>query len=370
MNGTIFDLQSLLIIVGGMLASGATAYLVTGVICRAAHRMSLLDAPNHRSSHSIPTPRLGGIAIVSAFIVGIVYFAIAAVAFPELRRLFFDNPTVWLLAGASLMALTGLVDDLKGLKPAGKLALQLCAAGIVTAGGYRFNLFTEFFLQWGVLGELACIGLTVFWIVGVINAINLIDGLDGLAAGTSVIALSAITISMALLGGNPQIAIVAALIAAALGFLVHNSHPASIFMGDTGSLFLGFMLAASSLVPASVPMASWVSVVPMLALGLPILDTFVAMYRRAREGKGIFAADRDHIHHRLASRLGYSHGTTVYALYAVSFLFGLSAVVVAVVRDMALLSFGLATIGLFIIFLLVKLEYISMDRAEAVAIRQ
>jgi UDP-GlcNAc:undecaprenyl-phosphate/decaprenyl-phosphate GlcNAc-1-phosphate transferase len=364
MNGNLLQLHTLLIIAGGMVAAGATAYLVTGIICRAAHRLSLLDDPNFRSTHTVPTPRLGGVAIVSAFVIGMLYFAIAAVAYPHLRPLFFDNPTVWLLAGASLMALTGLVDDLKGLKPLGKLALQVCAAGVVTAGGYRFNLFPQFFMEWGMIGEIASVGLTIFWIVGVINAINLIDGLDGLAAGTSVIALSAITISMALLGGNPQIAIVAALIAAALGFLIHNSHPASIFMGDTGSLFLGFMLASASLVPAQVPMASWVSVVPMLALGLPILDTFVAMFRRARQGKGIFSPDRDHIHHRIASRLGYSHGAAVYALYAVSFLFGLASVVVAVVRDMALLSFGLATIGLFIFFLLVKLEYIVPSREE------
>ena len=366
MNGNLLEPTTLLIIAGGMLAAGSTAYLVTGIICRAAHRLSLLDDPNFRSTHTVPTPRLGGVAIVSAFVVGMLYFLLAAVAYPSLRVLFFDNPSVWLLAGASIMALTGLVDDLKGLKPIGKLSLQLFAAGIVTAGGYRFNLFPHFFLEWGMIGEIASVGLTVFWIVGVINAINLIDGLDGLAAGTSVIALSAITISMSFLGGNPQFGIVAALIAAALGFLIHNSHPASIFMGDTGSLFLGYMLAVASLVPAQVPMASWVSVVPMLALGLPILDTFVAMYRRAREGKGIFSPDRDHIHHRMASRLGYSHRATVYALYSISFLFGLSSVVVAVIRDMALLSFGLATIGLFIFFLLVKLEYIVPSRPDAV----
>lgn len=370
MNGNIIELNTLLIIAGGMLAAGCTAYLITGVICRAAHRLSLLDDPNFRSTHTVPTPRLGGVAIVSAFVIGMLYYLLASIAFPQFRILFFDIPSVWLLAGASIMALTGLVDDLKGLKPMGKIAMQLFAAAIVTAGGYRFNLFPDFFLQWGMIGEIASVGLTVFWIVGVINAINLIDGLDGLAAGTSVIALSAITISMSFLGGNPQFGIVAALIAASIGFLVHNSHPASIFMGDTGSLFLGFMLAVVSLVPAQVPMASWVSVVPMLALGLPILDTFVAMYRRAREGRGLFSPDRDHIHHRMASRLGYSHGATVHALYSISFLFGLSAVVVAVIRDMALLSFGLATIGLFIFFLLVKLEYIVPSRPETVSVHR
>ncbi len=365
MNGNLLDLKLLLLIAGGILATGAVSYVITGVIRRAAYRMSLLDSPNDRSSHTVPTPRLGGVALVSAFIVGMLYFTVASLAYPDLGNLLFGTAGGWwILAGAIVMALTGLVDDLKGLKPVAKLGLQIAAAGIVTAGGYRFHLFGDVLGPWGVIGEMFSVCLTVAWIVGVINAINLIDGLDGLAAGTSVIALSAITVSMSLLGGNPQFALVAALIAASAGFLIHNSHPATIFMGDTGSLFLGFMLASASLVPAQMPMASWVSVVPILALGLPILDTFVAMYRRAREGKGIFSADHDHIHHRMGSRLGYSHRATVYALYSVSLLFGLAAITVAAVRDFALLSFCLSTIALFIFFLLVKLEYIVPNRAE------
>ena len=364
MNGNTLNLGMLLMIAGGMLVTAGVAYVATGMIRRAAHRMSLLDAPNFRSSHTVPTPRLGGIAIVSAFLVGMLYFGLLGLAVPELGQLLFVGSGKWILVGAAIMALTGLVDDLRGIRAVEKLSLQLVAAGIVVAAGYRFDLFHGFFIQWGIFGEVVSVGITVVWIVGVINAINLIDGLDGLAAGTSVIALSAITIAMSMMGGNPQFAVVATLIAAAIGFLIHNSHPASIFMGDTGSLFLGFMLATSSLVSAEIPMVSWVCVIPVLALGLPILDTFVAMYRRARQGKGIFSPDHDHIHHRMASRLGYSHRTTVYALYSISFLFGLAAVIVSVVRDFALLAFGLSTIALFIFFLLVKLEYIVPEEPE------
>lgn len=365
MNGNLLDLKLLSLIATGIALTAAISYFLTGYIRRAAHRMSLLDNPNERSSHSTPTPRLGGIAIVTAFVGGLLFYGLASLLFPQLGQVLMGATSAgWILGGALVMVITGLVDDLRGLRPMTKLSLQLLAAGIVAAGGFRFHFFSDSLAQLGFMGEVIGVSVTVLWIVGVINAINLIDGLDGLAVGISVIALSAMAIAMSVLGGSPSFAVIAALIAACAGFLIHNSHPASIFMGDTGSLFLGFMLASTSLVPAQAPIASWVSVVPILALGLPILDTFVAMYRRAREGKAIFSPDHDHIHHRMSSRLGYSHRATVYALYSVSVLFGLAAVIVAVVRDFALLSFCLSTIALFICFLLVKLEYVLPSRQQ------
>lgn len=341
----------------GLLISAGASSLLTNMIRSLAFQYNLVDAPNHRSVHKKPIPRVGGVAIVGGFIVGLLYFYWLGKLVPDFEGLI-RFPPAQMLIGALIMAGTGLYDDLRGMRPHVKLYFQCIVALLIILGGFRFNLGFLPLDDLGLIKEVIAIGLTFLWIVGMINAVNLLDGLDGLAAGVSLIAISSLTICIAVTGQGPDIIFVAAFIGTIIGFLVFNSHPAAIFMGDTGSLFLGFLLATFAL-PVTAQAHNGLSfLVPIAALGLPIMDTTIAIVRRALARKGIFVADKDHIHHRLSSRLGLSHRSTVVCLYGVSMIFGLTAVMIAVANSNPLMALGLALTGSFILFLLLKLEYL------------
>lgn len=319
------------------------AMILTPVARRAAHRLGAIDhALGSRRVHGRPIPRLGGLAVVAAF-----YLALVALAFadPTALALFVVDPaqTAALLLGGLVIAGLGLHDDLHGATAGSKLFVEFAVAGLLYAAGFRIDAVALPFLPPMALGWLG-LPITLVWIAGVINAVNLVDGLDGLAAGVALVAAAA-TGLLAIVGGNALVVILAAALGgAALGFLRHNFHPASIFMGDTGSLFLGFVLAATSIRTHHESSTAVGLLASALVLGLPIADTALAIGRRALRGAPLFRADRGHIHHRLLAR-GIGHRGAVLVLYGASLLLSAAAVLLAVGSD-ALDAAVLATLAL------------------------
>ncbi len=298
---------------------------VTPIVRAAAHRAGLLDEPGGRKIHRVPVPRLGGVGMAIAF--GIALGA-AALAAPDLGAsgILSPNRAPAILAGVSVLVVIGIIDDTRGMRALLKLALQVGAAVLAWTLGLRMDLL---FFPWGVI-EVGVLSLpvTVAWIVGVINAVNLIDGLDGLASAVVLSVLAAFGLLAARDGVDPTLPIIAATSGAAFGFLAYNLHPASIIMGDTGSMFLGFVVAAigiSLTQDGGSPVAPYV---PLIALGLPILDTIWAVLRRAARGGAIFVADRGHIHHQLL-RAGLSQRDAMLILTAVAAALAAFAVLVA-----------------------------------------
>jgi UDP-GlcNAc:undecaprenyl-phosphate/decaprenyl-phosphate GlcNAc-1-phosphate transferase len=298
---------------------------ITPIVRRLAHWLDLLDRPGeHRKVHQFPVPRLGGIAMVIAFGVALALATLAAgnLSAGGLQ----PNRAPAILAGVALLLVLGVVDDTRGMRALVKLVVQVAAALLAVGLGLSLE---RLHFPWGVveLGALA-VPLTVAWIVGVINAVNLIDGLDGLATGVVLTILGAFAVIAALDGVDPTLYIIAATIGAAVGFLAYNLHPASIIMGDTGSMFLGFVVAAVgiSLAQDGVdPVSPWV---PVIALGVPILDTIWAIVRRTARGDAFYVADRGHIHHQLL-RLGFSQRDAMLGLTAVSAGLAMVALVLA-----------------------------------------
>ena len=286
--------------------------LLTPLVKMLAFKIGAVDRPNYRKVHARIMPRLGGLAIFGAFLIG--YFVLR----PE-------NPTApFIVLGALMIIITGVLDDMFEITAKAKIAGQLIAAGIVIYGGLDIDFIKLPFggvLDFGYLN----IPLTVLWIVGITNAINLIDGLDGLAAGVSTIALITIA-GMALMMGNVFVFAMAALLAAsALGFLFYNFHPAKIFMGDTGALFLGFMISVLALMGfKNITVISLI--IPIIMLGVPISDTFFAIVRRLRMKQKLSAPDKSHLHHCLLN-VGFTHRQTVLIIYALAAMFGVAALI-------------------------------------------
>lgn len=293
--------------------------LFTPVIKKLAFKIGATDKPNERKVHQKIMPRLGGLAIYISFVIGVF------IAQPDSP---YPNTLNAIMLGSFIIIVTGVLDDLYELSAKVKLLGQLLATVIVVFwGGVQvefINLpFSNGVLEFGFLS----IPITILWIVGITNAINLIDGLDGLAAGVSSIALITISI-MAILIPNPFVVIMGSiLLASTLGFLIFNFNPAKIFMGDTGALFLGFMIAVLSLLGfKNVTMISLV--IPIIILGVPISDTIYAILRRIVNKKPISAPDKSHLHHCLLG-VGFSHRQTVLIIYAMAAFFGLVAIIVS-----------------------------------------
>lgn len=286
---------------------------LTPLIMKMAFKIGATDQPNQRKVHVSLMPRLGGLAIYISFVVG----------FLILRPV--DPTASSILLASTLIVIIGVLDDMLELSAKYKLIGQIGAALIVVFLGDVQVLFIN--LPFGGKFEFGffSIPFTILWIVGITNAINLIDGLDGLAAGVSSIAL--ITISgMAIIMGNVFVLTVGSIVlVSTLGFLYYNFHPAKIFMGDTGALFLGFMISVLSLLGyKNVTFISFI--VPVIILCVPISDTFFAILRRVINKKPLSAPDKSHLHHCLL-RLGYTHRQTVLIIYAMAAFFGMTAVV-------------------------------------------
>ena len=304
-----------------MIALGV-ALILTPAVIAFARRTGALDKPDARKVHARPIPRIGGIGIYAAFMVSILVQLIFVELTPE-----FMMSLIGLMVGGTIIVAIGIIDDYCDLPAKVKLLGQILAAVVLVIGfDVRIDFITDPLGDFIYL-EFFAIPATIFWIVGLTNTVNLIDGLDGLAAGVSSIA--AVTIFLvAMEEGIPFVAMVtAALAGAAVGFLYYNFNPARIFMGDTGSMFLGFVLAGISVVGAVKSAAT-------IALIVPILDTTFAIVRRARNHRPIFKPDKGHLHHRLLAH-GFTQKQAVLLMYVVSALFGLCALALTAVSTQA-----------------------------------
>lgn len=282
-------------------------------IKKIAFHVGALDIPDARKVHKAPMPRLGGLGIYLGFLLGYMIFGVPSALMNSI------------LIGSFIIVLTGVVDDIKPLPASVKFVGQLIAAIIVVFYG---NLVMYEVSAFGIVVDFGILAypLTIFFILGCINCINLIDGLDGLAGGISAIYFLTIGIIATMQGKfSLDCVLTFVMLGSTLGFLLHNFNPAKIFMGDSGSMFLGFMIAVIALLGfKNVTMTSLI--IPVLLIAIPILDTLFAILRRLLKGQSISAPDKFHIHHQLLNR-NLSQRTTVLIIYLIDMLFALASIV-------------------------------------------
>ncbi len=328
------DLNFLLRVGAALLVAGVISFLTTPLVKSLATHFGAIDVPkDDRRMHTVPIPRMGGLAIFIGFLLSVLVFT------KEI-----DRGLQSILLGSMVLIILGVFDDKYALSAKFKLVFQLLAAGIVVFyGDLRIdrltNPFGESLYAYWDFGVFAY-PITIIWIVAITNAVNFIDGLDGLACGVSCIS-SVYLLVIALLVSDPQVSIVvAALTGACLGFVPYNFNPAKIFMGDTGSTFLGFILATVSIRGLFKAYTVISFIVPFLLLGLPIFDICFAVIRRVASGKSPMEADRGHFHHRLID-MGFSQKQSVAIAYILTGLLGLAAVLLTVSGAMkALIMLG------------------------------
>lgn len=316
------DTKEILILILTFVVAFAFSFAATPIVYRFAFKIGAIDVPrDSRRMHKKPIPRLGGLAIIFGFTVAICCFG------------HMTRSLGAILTGAAIIAVMGVVDDCKNLDAKLKFCIQIIAALVVIIGGNiritvltNPNIFSD--NPYVVLPDWLSGVTTVLWIVFITNAVNFIDGLDGLAAGVSAI-MSVSLVFIAVRVGEYSVATVGlALMGACFGFLPFNFNPAKIFMGDTGSTFLGFMLATLSIQGVFKSYAIISFAVPLLILGLPLFDALFAMIRRIYHGQSPMTADRGHLHHRLID-MGFSQKQTVFILYTISGILGITAVILA-----------------------------------------
>ena len=314
----VYDNELLAYVLLSMMVALVVSFLMTPVVRTLAYKVGAVDVPRDaRRMHKVPTPRLGGLAIFMGFMVSTLLFVPFT---PEMKSI---------LLGAVVIVVLGVIDDSLNLPALVKFVVQIIAALIPATNGVAIqafsnpNVFSEN-LYW-VLGGLS-LPFTVLWIVAVTNSVNLIDGLDGLANGVSTISATTMLVLALLLGEADVTIVLSALVGSCIGFMPYNLNPAKMFMGDTGAMFLGYILATMSIQGLFKYYAVISFVVPFLILGLPIFDTTFAFVRRLARGQNPMRADREHIHHRLID-MGLNQKQAVATLYVISAILGLSAVV-------------------------------------------
>jgi UDP-GlcNAc:undecaprenyl-phosphate/decaprenyl-phosphate GlcNAc-1-phosphate transferase len=282
--------------------AGLIVLALTPATARLARRVGAVDQPADRRIHRAPTPRLGGLAILAGFMVPALYFL------PP------DAPSRGLVAGAVLIALLGAVDDAWGLTPSMKLLGQVACAAVPVSAGLTIDHITLPFVGAQDLGP-AQYPLTLLWFVALVNMINFTDGMDGLAAGVSGIGAATFAAIAASLDRADPAILAAALAGACLAFLAYNFHPARVFMGDSGAMLLGFVLAGVAVSGVMKTSAAVAIGLPLIILAIPILDTSFVILKRLKHGLPVYGADRSHFHHRFFT-IGWSQRRTVLALYA------------------------------------------------------
>ena len=311
--------KELMLSVGAaLLCAFAVSFLMCPLVKSFAYKIGAIDVPkDNRRMHKKPVPRLGGLAIFLGFMVSILLFV----------RI--DHQLRGILLGASIIVVLGVVDDMSPLRAYFKFCVQVAAALVAVFHGVVIEILSNpnvfasnpyWELNW------LSIPITVLWIVGITNAVNLIDGLDGLACGVSTISAVSMLVIALLVSEGAVALVMASLVGACLGFMPYNRNPAKMFMGDTGSTFLGYILATISIQGLFKYYAIVSFAVPFLILGLPMFDTLFAIIRRLAHGQNPMAPDRGHIHHRLID-MGLNQKQAVAALYVISSILGLSAVV-------------------------------------------
>jgi UDP-GlcNAc:undecaprenyl-phosphate GlcNAc-1-phosphate transferase len=314
-----------------MVAGFAAAVGFTPITRRIAFHFGMLDHPSSRKVHQSPTPLLGGLAIYGALVLALMFFS------PPFYLVEFGA----ILAGATWLALVGLVDDRNGMKPWVKMGGQIIAAIVLIAAGIHVRIFDSTLLN---------LSISLFWIVGITNAMNFQDNMDGLAAGITAIA----SVFFLVMAVEQQLSLVsslaAALIGASVGFLIYNFNPASTFMGDMGSMVLGFLLSVLAIkldfkVNPDRQIVTWM--VPVFVLGLPIFDTTLVVVTRVCEGRSPMQGGKDHTSHRLVS-LGLSHRAAVLVLYGICVALGFMAIKLAHagIMDGLYIGFRVAVIAL------------------------
>ncbi len=314
--------EQLIFLIFSFIIAFVFSFAFTPVVKRMAYKIKAIDVPKDgRRMHKRPIPRLGGLAIIFGFMVSTLCFG------------HMTKGLVAILVAAMIIAVMGIIDDAKALNALPKFFVQIIAALIVVIwGGVKVEVFSNPIVWSGqpyfVMPGWASIVFSVFWIVFITNAVNFIDGLDGLAAGVSAIMTVSLVFISARLGDYSVAVLGTALMGACFGFLPYNFNPAKIFMGDTGSTFLGFMLATLSIQGVFKSYAVISFAVPLLIMGLPLFDAVFAMVRRIVKGQNPMKADRGHLHHRLMD-MGFSQKQTVFILYAISGVLGITAVILA-----------------------------------------
>ena len=312
------ELQLIGIVAAALVAAFLVALVATPVVKSLAQRVGAVDVPKDaRRMHNHPIPRMGGLAIFLGFLLSVLLFV-------ELT-----GQIRGMLLGAVIIVVLGIFDDIYALSAKLKLVVQIVAALVAAFSGNVIQTFSNPNIfsadpYWN-LGWLS-IPATVIWIVAITNAVNLIDGLDGLACGVSTISSMTLLVISLLVADAPVAILMAALAGGCLGFLPYNLNPAKIFMGDTGSTFLGYILAVVSIQGLFKFYTIISFAVPFLMLGLPIFDTCFAFIRRIAHGQSPMHADRSHVHHRLID-MGFNQKQAVAVLYVISAILGLSAVV-------------------------------------------
>lgn len=318
------------------------SFVMTPLARRLAIRVGALDVPKEtRKIHNKPMPYFGGLAI---------YVAIISCMFVYMPH---NSTNYYIMAGATIIVLAGVIDDMYDMPAKVKLLIQILAALVAIKGGVQIHFITNPLSETGMsylFNGLSFI-ITLFWIVGITNTINLIDGLDGLASGVASIAATTLLFTAARLGHDFIVMQCAIIAGASLGFLPFNFNPAKIFMGDTGSLLLGYMLAVTSVSGMVKSVAAIALAVPVFALGLPILDTAFAIIRRYLNKKPIMEADKDHLHHKLM-RYGLNQRQTVLVMYFISMLLGSVSVIIADTEPF--IGIMVATIVVIVAFFLAK----------------
>lgn len=335
-----------------VLLLGIAAFIVsfgmTPLVRNVFLKMGMVDVPDERKLHRNNIPRVGGIAIFIAY--AVVYAGSAFV--PAAGNRFFEQPFEakwWLLAAVAVVFVTGLLDDLLTLRPKHKLLGQVLAAVLVWSSGIEIHLFHDM-----PFGHILSLPLTIFWLVGCSNAFNLIDGLDGLASGAALFAALTMT-AAAVLTQNYSLALVTVpLVGCLLAFLCFNFNPASIFLGDCGSLTIGFLLGCFGMI-WSEKITTFVGLAaPVMAVSLPLLDTSIAIARRFLRNRPIFSPDRGHIHHRLLDR-GNSVRRTAVTLYGVCAV----AAALSLIQQSFEGQFGSLALVLFVILVCFGIQYLG-----------
>ncbi|MFG6114126.1 glycosyltransferase family 4 protein [Halobacillus sp. MO56] len=333
----MFDISNLLI---GLVIAFVTSFLLTFPVRKIAKKLKVMDYPELRKIHTTVTPRMGGMAIFAGVVAGLLYLQ------PNIEHF-------WAIClGATVIMLTGLLDDRYQIRPLIKLTGQIIAAVLLISSGLIIENLTIPLIGMIPLNDFAGVILTFFWIIGVTNAINLIDGLDGLATGVTTIALTSIMVMAFIDHHAAAVMICVAIIGSNLGFLPHNFYPAKIYMGDTGSLFLGYSVAVISVLGLMKSITFFSFIIPILVLAIPIFDTLFSILRRIRNKQSIMSPDSQHIHYQLIAA-GLSHRSTVLILYGFSALFGFLGIIFSYA------SFALA-LGLTFLFLLLLQLFAEM----------
>ncbi|HEX8410853.1 MAG TPA: MraY family glycosyltransferase [Thermoanaerobaculia bacterium] len=348
--------QSLVPLLLLFLSSAVTAFIVTGIVKRSSEHIGFVDVPNERKHHTGATSRLGGIAIIFGFGFPLLMLAAedngAALMSSNVKALF------GLLAAGSLIVGLGVYDDILGANAPKKFAVQIAAALILVLFGFQFNLVS-------IAGQVFHLGFfgavaSIIWIVGVINAVNFIDGMDSLATVVALTTAVAFCVIAVIRGDMFSLVVMIALAGSLAGFYPWNRPPAKIFMGDTGSMFIGLLLAAASIAQPTKSPTALIIGGPIVALALPVIDTLIVMKQRfgTTNGDGlstrvsrVFSADRRHIHHILIARYG-SAGKAVFGIWIVTLLFATAAVLTVVQQTK---WFGYTAGGLaFLVLLLLR----------------